>query len=428
MMKRVFVALAALAACLTLALPQPPVRADAPKVFAQVNDSLVYLQMTYAGRVLIPGKYMKTAEDTWSPPVDIHGSCTGFVVDPRGYIGTAGHCVQIRQEIKDFLRLVAIKTQADGGKLAAGHPPADDLADEAARDQWPVQGPAPESEVARTVEAVQPEGPHRQIEKFVIVQLVDFQAFEAGDNALLKVSGFPPMKPLEIADSSPDIGQAITSVGFPGIIEPLVDPDRLQQASYKSGTVSSHQVDSAGIPTLEISADVSPGMSGGPTVDENGRVVGVNSFGLAAESVAGMLGANEPGFNFVTDTEMLRLLLQKNGVPLAHAAHPGRSFPWLWIIVAVVAVIVAVLAAGLLQKPRWFGLTKAKKTTSRRRRPRKRASTKPAEPAPVETTPPVTAKSPAAEPAEPLAHGNAAPNGESPPSAADRRAGGNLAD
>jgi uncharacterized membrane protein YedE/YeeE len=141
-------------------------------------------------------------------------------------------------------------------------------------------------------------------------------------------------------------------------------------------------------------------MSGGPTVDENGRVVGVNSFGLAAESVAGLFGATEPGFNFVTDVEMLRLLLQKNGVSVAHPALQERSFPWLWIIVAVAAIIVAVLAAGLLQKPRWFGLTR-KKTTTRRRRPRKRASTKPADEPDEEP-----AKAPVPEPTQ--------PNGDSP--------------
>ncbi|MDT5093395.1 MAG: hypothetical protein QOH60_2758 [Mycobacterium sp.] len=400
MIKRAITVMAALAACMSLAMPQPRVAADPPKVFAQVNDSLVYMQMTFAGTVRIPAKYMKSGEETWSPLAEIHGSCTGFIVDPRGYIGTAGHCVQIRQEIKDYLRHVALKTLSDANLLVAGHPSVSDMADVAAEEQWPVQGPAPESDVGRKVDIVQPERPNRQIEKFVAAQVVDYQNFDAGDNALLKVSGFQGLKPLEIAETTPEVGQPITSVGFPGIVEPLVDPKRLQQASYKSGTVSSHQVQDSGIPTLEISADVSPGMSGGPTVDENGRVVGVNSFGLAAESVAGLFGATEPGFNFVTDVEMLRLLLQKNGVSVAHPALQERSFPWLWIIVAVAAIIVAVLAAGLLQKPRWFGLTR-KKTTTRRRRPRKRASTKPADEPDEEP-----AKAPVPEPTQ--------PNGDSP--------------
>jgi hypothetical protein len=118
----------------------------------------------------------------------------------------------------------------------------------------------------------------------------------------------------------------------------VIDPSRLQQPSFKSGTASSQQVKPSGAQSTEINADVSPGMSGGPTVDNNtAEVLGINSYGLHGESQA---------FNFITDAPTLRTFLQKNGVHLAELPAPAaKSSPW-GIILAVVGVVV--LAALIL--------------------------------------------------------------------------------
>ena len=54
-----------------------------------------------------------------------------------------------------------------------------------------------------------------------------------------------------------------------------------------------------------MNADISGGMSGGPTVNANGEVIGVNSFTISGE---------EQAFNFITDTRDLNRFLQQNGV------------------------------------------------------------------------------------------------------------------
>jgi len=69
--------------------------------------------------------------------------------------------------------------------------------------------------------------------------------------------------------------------------------------------VSSRHISERGVAGLEVNADISGGMSGGPTVNANGEVIGVNSFTISGE---------EQAFNFITDTRDLNRFLQQNGV------------------------------------------------------------------------------------------------------------------
>jgi serine protease Do len=127
-----------------------------------------------------------------------------------------------------------------------------------------------------------------------------------------------------------------------------VDPNRVAQPSFKSGRASSEQVLPNGVPITEISADLSGGMSGGPTVDSNGEVVGINSS-------SDTLGE---ATSFITNAPALRAFLKQNGVNLAEPPAPEKSFPWIWIGTAVGFVVVAgiilpvVLFVSLAQKRR----------------------------------------------------------------------------
>ena len=111
-----------------------------------------------------------------------------------------------------------------------------------------------------------------------------------------------------------------------------MDKDRMPQPSFKTGRASSQQVRANGTPVTEVSADIARGMSGGPTIDSNGEVLGVNSMGFDGEVT-----------NFITDAPTLRAFLEQNGVDLAEAPAPEKSFPWMWIGVAVAVAVVAVV-------------------------------------------------------------------------------------
>lgn len=178
------------------------------------------------------------------------------------------------------------------------------------------------------------------ISELSTVEVKDFQKFESGDNALVKITGMPPLKPLVIAHQAPQPGQALTAVGFPVGVWEVLDPNRLPQPSFKSGTASSQQVSPSGVSTIEINADVSQGMSGGPTVDnDTGEVLGTNSYLIRGETQA---------FNFITDAGALRSFLQKNGVHLAELPAPKKPFSWMWVVIGVVSAVVVAALVTLL--------------------------------------------------------------------------------
>src|SRR5690349_25141619 len=85
---------------------------------------------------------------------------------------------------------------------------------------------------------------------------------------------------------------------------------------------------------------MSAGMSGGPTIDEKGEIVGLND-----ESPGE--GETQP-FNFITDAGEMHAFLAKNNVQEVALPAPARSGPgMLWYIIGATVGILAV-AAGLL--------------------------------------------------------------------------------
>jgi hypothetical protein len=105
-------------------------------------------------------------------------------------------------------------------------------------------------------------------------------------------------------DANLDIGTAILSVGFPGSSDDVTDATLTP--TYKDGKINSKKTREDGlIPVYEVSAAMSGGMSGGPTVTLDGKVVGINSFGPAGESQQ---------FNFISPASLIKETLQRNGV------------------------------------------------------------------------------------------------------------------
>ena len=110
---------------------------------------------------------------------------------------------------------------------------------------------------------------------------------------------------LELApEADVEVGTEVVSVGYPATVDYVADPTF--DPSFKDGSVSSKKTIGDGlVEVYEISAAVSPGMSGGPTVDLSGKVIGVNSFGIKGEPRA---------FNFVTPAKELEQLMADKGV------------------------------------------------------------------------------------------------------------------
>jgi serine protease Do len=349
-MRAIFVTAALAVAMLGFGLGTPNAHAnDQTSIDAQVKQSLVYIGITYTGYVHFPAGLIDD-QDHWVGPLETGGTCSGVIVDPTGYIATAGHCVggdaaMVKQMFYQaaFLK-AAPDLQNDPATLAK-------WVNRAINGEWPVEGRYPGSQPTLKVVVIQPQMVGRIITQAATANVVDFQKFGDGDNALLKVSGLPPLPALPVADHVPPPGTAITSVGFPGAVSEILDPNSLQEPSFKDGTISSTQIQPSGASTTEVSAASSPGMSGGPTVNNaTGEVIGLNDYGVSNEQGT----AEVAGTNFITDAAGLHAFLVKNSVHLVALPAPAKPFPWIWIAVGgtVVALVLLALPAVLVVRRR----------------------------------------------------------------------------
>ncbi len=326
------------------------------QVNASAEASTVQIAIKWEGYV----NYTTATGNEWTtkPIVDVRG-CSGFFVSTTGQLVTAGHCVQPdrgRENILEaFLNL----------KVKEGQLTSQEAANlwSTANLNWKVEGNSQGSPVIRTVYVGQPKGvTGAALTEPLVAQVQDIKPFREGDCALLKVE-MPGQTPaLPIASADPKTGAAVTSIGFPGTVEDSVAPGKVR-ASFKTGTISSQQITDAGVAVTEINADISQGMSGGPTVDAQGNVLGVNSYKLNGE---------QQNFNFITDTSDLKSWLTGKNVALVAekaAAGPGGQsdrpitvsapaesggIPWyVWVIGGVVLLAaVIVLLVFLMRRKR----------------------------------------------------------------------------
>lgn len=267
-----------------------------------VNASIVWVDVSFPATVEVPWEDGTSTEYS----TEVWALCTGFFVSNDGDIATAGHCVEA-----DAATEVSAINNVLGELTEEGW---DVTGLEAATLDWAVEVGDPTAAVG------QPTGVPDGIfsgGSMMTAQIVDFQGFGAGDNALLRVADLEGTPGLPIGQDTPAVGDPVTSVGFAGSVSQVSDAGR-QRPSYKFGTVSSRQYTEKGVPNTEIDAAVTQGMSGGPTLGEDDTVIGINSFGIHGESQS---------FNFVTDTETLRDFLTRNGVDLVSDSDAAGQQP-----------------------------------------------------------------------------------------------------
>ena len=142
------------------------------------------------------------------------------------------------------------------------------------------------------------------------------------DLALIATTSPMRLPPLTIAgDASADSG-SVVSLGYP------MNVDRAQGLSASDIFRAQPPVKSSGFlsgrrPTREFdsllhTAPIARGSSGGPLLDECGRVIGVNSFGAESSGA-------EAEFYFAVSTRELLPFLRANGVTPRVNAAPCRS-------------------------------------------------------------------------------------------------------
>ncbi|MEZ5119608.1 MAG: trypsin-like peptidase domain-containing protein [Candidatus Nanopelagicales bacterium] len=286
-----------------VALVAPPLESQPDstpleQVQALVQPAVVYEEITWTGYVYDRHNDGYFTQD----PFTVSYQCTGFVVNPDGYIGTAGHCVDYDRTVKNAILSQVVDWAYDNDYYA--QTPSKETIATFAR-HWRIDGQArngrPDQNVA-VAYGVSVSG--EPTGKALPARVAGVRSADQGDVALLKIDA-KNLTAVPLSDNTDTgVGTEIVSVGYPASVDLVTDVNF--NPSFKEGSISAEKtIESGLLPVYEISAAVSGGMSGGPTTELNGEVIGVNSFGISGETQS---------FNFVQPSQTLQELLRAEGV------------------------------------------------------------------------------------------------------------------
>jgi S1-C subfamily serine protease len=297
------VGLVATAGTAAPALAAQPSFTPEERAAAIVRPSVVYVGIEWEG-------WVRDQRDgqLWDPepltdliePIQLAYRCTGFVVSEDGFIVTAGHCVDPGVEGVALAFYEAIvQGYLDAGLLDASG--VDSALTELAENSE-IEGRAADDPATRNVfvqHGVAVSGIN--VGEAFPARVVDLSPVSAGDVALIKVDE-SPLPAVELAAGEVPVGTEVLAIGYPGSADDI--SDSTLEPSSKDGTISNLRTD-GGVPVYETSAAMTGGMSGGPVVDLDGRVIGLASRIPAAEPQA---------FNFATASSLIAEMLAGNGV------------------------------------------------------------------------------------------------------------------
>ena len=266
---------------------------------AMIRPAVMYLSGQSYGQVRLPNGQMLSQFGAGSNmPFTATWGCTGFVVNPDGWVATAGHCVDPESAKDLILKRAANEYVTQFPDSPAGREPnaALDWLQKNARVEGDTPDRGPEISLALLY------GNGTNVAAKMPANVVDFRPLGKGDVALLKVEKHNLPSSELATDADVSIGTPILAVGFAestqNITGPSLDPTNKSGKVNKKSTMGSN-------PEYEIDAAVTQGMSGGPTIELNGKVIGVNSFAPVGEPQA---------FNFIAPADGLAAILASKGV------------------------------------------------------------------------------------------------------------------
>jgi hypothetical protein len=297
------VAFAALAATSMSGIAQAD-EGDLEQINASTSSAVAYLETTWSARVYDTNKDSNGHAYGWvrSAPFTTTNRCTGFVVNPDGYIVTAGHCLEYTDSVGQQLAYQAIAWENSKGVYGKGY---------SNKELYKWFGKSyraygtdhhrPDRTVM-TALGISMSGESTVSTK--PARVLSVKGFDKGDVALLKIEAENLPSVTLAPEDTVEVGTEVVSVGFPASVDMVTDPT--MDPSYKDGTISSIKPIQNGLLNVyEISSQMSGGMSGGPTLNSAGEVVGLNSFGIVGES---------KGFSFIRPASIVSEMLTDEGV------------------------------------------------------------------------------------------------------------------
>lgn len=166
------------------------------------------------------------------------------------------------------------------------------------------------------------------------------QRWDSPDIAILRTQ-----KPIEgrtalplLSADSVEVTQPIFALGFPALADEANDsgtnlPSDIEDITVTAGTITKIKTAIYGADCIQIDASINPGNSGGPLVDENGYVIGINTYGGG-------------GINYSIYIDYVTQYLEDNNVSYYKAGEKSRvstnSYE-LYLVIIGGAVCIAVI-------------------------------------------------------------------------------------
>lgn len=267
-----------------------------------------------------PLAYFLPTQTAAQTDVELIGQGSGFVISPDGYIVTNAHVAAPDEtELKQQLATNGLKDFVDRDVKdflsSAGGQPSKALVDKVTKavttyDAHYLQITKLDKSFSVEVGAASASGK-------VSAQDITAEVSTAGqqipgkDVAVLKVErNNMPTVPLG-DDGQVSTGDKIYVIGYPGAatFHPVLSEASQVEPTLTSGSVSAKKTASGGWPVLQVDAPITHGNSGGPVFDDQGRVIGIATFGTIDPSN----GKEVQGFNFVVPISVARTFIGKAG-------------------------------------------------------------------------------------------------------------------
>lgn len=283
----------------------------------KVKPSIVKVVAVVEGKVTyqVPQQQQgEGAATTKTVALKVGGGGSGFIVHPSGYVITNGHVVKTINDfntkkelvIKDILNTF-LQTAASKLNMPFNEKTAAQL-----YQQFKPQVSATDLEPTSIVILSNNKRFPFEIKQYsqAITAAVMEGASQGKDIAILKIEG-KNLPTVKLGDSDKvKLQELVFAFGFPDAAETLFTDIKsdLTEVSINRGTVSALKADYRGVPIIQSDVNISWGNSGGPSTNENGEVIGMNSYGGIAKGQA--IG----GFAFLVPVNTLKEFVNAAGV------------------------------------------------------------------------------------------------------------------
>ncbi len=223
---------------------------------ALIRPAVMVLGAQTYGLVKLPdGKTLSLFGEGSSAPIIATWTCTAFVVNPDGWVATAGHCVDPDTARRLIITRAATEYLRQFPDSPVGHDPLV-VAEWLSRGAT-IVGNGPGQSPTASLTLIY--GTGTKVTDKVPANVVDFRPLGKGDVALLKLDKHNLPSSELATDAEVNIGTAVLAVGYPETTQRVTG--RTLDPTNKSGKVSKKSSMESS-PVYEIDAAVAEGMSG----------------------------------------------------------------------------------------------------------------------------------------------------------------------